>query len=422
LKPLTITHAVTRDAGGGGRAARRLHDGLRRIDVNSTLYVRGTEQPDPSVAIFQPSMDFPSRLRRWLRRRRLSPRFREIEQKLGPESPWTIDDLTIDGLDVIRQAPESDIVNLHSLYNFIDLPLFFSSRRSTQPVVWTLHDMVAFTGGCIYAGDCDRFHESCGQCPILSDAGISDHSRDSWRRKRAVFRKFPKNRLSLVTPSHWLCNKVKASSLLGDFSVTTIPYGLDLDAYSPRDKAAARDALGIPQDARVALFVTQFNISNPRKGFHKLEAALKQIAGLDRLLIMTVGKSAPSADLECDVLHLGGIANERLQSIIYSAADLFLIPSLEDNLPLVVQESMACGTPVVGFATGGIPELVNHSEHGLLVKTGDVGALADSITTLLKDDARRNEMGRRCRESATARFSLEVQAAAYRDLYESLLH
>ncbi len=421
-KRVKVVNAVTRDSGGGGRAARRLHDGLLNAGVDSTFYVRGTAWQEASVREFRPSGAFADRVRRFIRRKQLMPKFRKIEECLGYESPWTIDCRVVVGMDPIRQFPAADVVNLHSLYNFLDLELFFSTVGAVKPVVWTLHDMVAFTGGCIYAGDCERFKTACSECPILAGAGLPDWSLDLWRRKAAAYGNIDPARFHIVTPSRWMAERVRASALLGRFATSVIPYGLDTEAYAPRDRAHCREVLGLPPDAKVALFVTQYDIRNTRKGFAELTEALRSFTDMEDLVLLTIGKGGEPKGLRHPVRHIGEVSNERLQSMIYSAADVYLIPSLEDNLPLVVQESMACGTPVAGFASGGIPEMVEDGVHGRLVETGDSKALAAALAELLDDDAARREMGRACRARAEAEFGLERQARAYREVYETLSH
>ncbi|MDB4459262.1 glycosyltransferase [bacterium] len=419
---MKVTNVITRDEGGGGRAARRLHDGLLEVGVESTLYVRGSKSKDHTVQVFESSTSLGDRANRWYRRKQLRPRYERIENYFGSEWPWGIDDQTIDGAEVIRQMPDSDVINLHSLYNFIDLSLFFRSDQSRRPVVWTLHDMVAFTGGCMYSDGCRRFEEKCVECPILSKVGLPDWSKDVWSRKKSAYNEIDGKRFSIVTPSQWMADQVSKSALLKRFNVSVIPYGLDTDAYSPKNKKHCREVLGIDETAKVVLFVTQYDVRNRRKGFEELSEALRLIKDVENLVLLTVGKGVVAEELGHPVVHLGEIGNERIQSIVYSAADVYLIPSIEDNFPLVVQESMACGTPVVGFASGGIPEMVVNGTHGRLVKTGESRELATALSEVLKDDEMRSEFGEACRKTAVRDFSLSRQANAYRGIYESLLH
>jgi len=190
---------------------------------------------------------------------------------------------------------------------------------------------------------------------------------------------------------------------------------VDLEEFAPRDKQFTRKFLGIPEDARVVLFVAQ-SVSDKRKGCGLLLEALKQ---LDNVFLLSLGDGEPLVSK--NGMHLEFIRNKRFPSLVYSAADVFAIPSLEDNLPQTVLESMACGVPVVGFRTGGVPDVVEHGVTGLLVQKGDSLGLSTALQSLLSDEEVRSRMSLQSRKVAEEMFAYSRQAQAYRKIYADLL-
>jgi glycosyltransferase involved in cell wall biosynthesis len=207
---------------------------------------------------------------------------------------------------------------------------------------------------------------------------------------------------------------------LGRFPVDVIPNGLDLEEFAPRHRENVRDLLGIPRDARVLLFVAE-QIGNKRKGFALLTEALARCAGsIPNLLLLSLGQNRPAVPDGIPSVHVESVNNDRFLSMVYSAADLFAICSVQDNLPNTVLEAMACGIPTVGTAAGGIPDMVRNGVNGLTVPATDVKALADAISEVLNNSARCAEMGANARRIAVEEYSLELQARRYEQLYVSL--
>jgi glycosyltransferase involved in cell wall biosynthesis len=224
----------------------------------------------------------------------------------------------------------------------------------------------------------------------------------------------------MVTPSRWLAERVKASNILGGFPLSVIPYGLDIEDFAPRDRRAARNVLGIPQEAKVVLFVADVT-DNMRKGFALLAEALIRCSNkVANLFLVSLGHNKPAVHIQTPWLHVGPINNDRFLSMVYSAADIFTIPSLQDNLPNTVLEAMACGTPVVGFAVGGVPDMIREGVNGLLVSASNVPALHVAMVNLL-NNAGREDIRANCRRVAVEEYSLELQARQYSELYKALI-
>ena len=219
--------------------------------------------------------------------------------------------------------------------------------------------------------------------------------------------------------SRWIAAEAKRSSLLGRFASTIIPNGLDTSDFAPRDKMFSRDTLGVPRDKKVVLFVAD-SATNKRKGFDYLAKALEGLRDRSDLFLLSVGGSEPKIS-GLPILHLGRINHDRMLSIIYSAADVFVIPSLQESFGQTVTESLACGTPVVGFDTGGIPDMVRPGITGYLAPVGNASELGSAIVRVLDAPDNSAEMSKNCRQIAEQEYSMQTQAQAYRAFYQTLL-
>jgi glycosyltransferase involved in cell wall biosynthesis len=416
---IKILHVNTNDiAGGAARAAYRLHTGLRQYGAESEMFVLNKSSDDSTVTRFNGTSSFIEKVYRRFRREYIQRCFSVYRDSRPSGLEPFSDDRTPFGKVLVGQIPKADIVNLHWLGGFLDLNEFF--ERVTIPVVWTLHDMYAFTGGCHYNVHCDRYTAQCGACPQLGSNNENDLSRRVWQRKKKAYGKVGFRRLHLVAPCGWMAKEIGRSTLLRDFPVTIIPYGLDADVFITRDRRAVRTSLNIRQDARVVLFMSD-SVTNPRKGFNLLIEALHGIEAVDNLLLVSIGSGKPVIPANIHHLHLGSIQSEFLMSVALNTADVFVITSLQDNLPNTVLEAMACGIPVVGFDTGGIPDMVRPGETGLLAPVGDVRALREAISQCLLDRDKREAMGVNCRKVVEREYTLEVQAKRYIALYEKIL-
>jgi len=370
------------------------------------------------VSTFRYSSTFSIRARRWLNGKRQAWRRRRIAA--APQPPFelfSLDSSTV-AAELAAQLPPNVIVHLHWVAGFVDHLAFFPGVSGRQ-LVWTLHDMNPFSGGCHFDNHCARFQDQCGRCPQLGSTSESDLSHEIWCRKKMSFENIGPGGLQLVSPSRWLAEVTRKSSLLGNWPCTTIPNGLDTDVYAPAGMSSARDKLGLPHDARIVLFVAD-TLDNPRKGMGHLLAAIEHIKSVEGLFLLSVGANPPTIPAGLPSCHIRSVNDDGLLAAIYSAADIFVISSLADNLPNTVLESMSCGTPVVGYSSGGIPELVEPMETGLLAETGDVKALARAIEHILQDRPLREHCSRVSRARILDNHTLEAQARQYLRVYSSL--
>jgi len=419
---LRILHVSSFDtAGGAALAAYRLHRGLIAKDHDSRMLVARRDSHDDTVSVPISQRDLRSRALRRFRRRRIR---RELEKYANTKPDWPerfSDDRAWREWEHGARLGSFDVVNLHWISGLLDYRRFFDSVPPDVPVIWTLHDMNTFTGGCHYDAGCERFRQQCGVCPQLGSRHEYDLSRDVWLRKEELFSGINAERLHFVTPSRWLADEVRNASLLGDrFPVSVIPNGVNTEEFAPRDRTAARDVLGVPRESKVILFLA-YSLAARRKGFAVLTEALNELSSDPDLVVLSVGAGEPSDQIPVRQIHLGTISQARLLSLAYNAADLFVIPSQQDNLPTTVLEALACGTPIVGFDVGGVPDMVRPGKTGALVPVGDPKALAGTMRTLLEDSEARERMSRECRRLAIDEYHMDTCVGRYETLYRDLV-
>jgi glycosyltransferase involved in cell wall biosynthesis len=316
----------------------------------------------------------------------------------------------------------ASVLNFHNLHSDYFSYLALPALTAAKPSVWTLHDMWGLTGHCAYSYDCSRWQSGCGQCPALAEepAVQRDATRLEWKLKNWVYHR---SRLKIVTLSHWMTKQVR-QGLLKQFDIHHIPNGIDTQLYQPLDPQQCRTILGIPPGKRVLMFGAQ-SLTNARKGGDLLLEALRELPSSLKaetvLLTLGTGADQQLKTLGMETIPLGYVSSDRLKAMAYSAADLFVFPSRADNLPLVLQESMACGTPMVSFRVGGIPDLVRPGITGLLAEPGDAHNLREKLIQLLEAPNQREEMRKYCREITLQEYSSELQCKRYIALYQQLL-
>ncbi|GAB4181701.1 MAG: glycosyltransferase [Roseiflexaceae bacterium] len=421
MQRLKVVHLSTNDvAGGAARAAYRLHQGLQRLGHQSQMLVANKSSSDPQVLAFAPPRDPIGRVARHLRRSAMNRDMARYQATRPAGLEPFSDDRSMHAGAVVRQIPTCDIINLHWVAGFVDYTNFFRVASQRAPIVWRLSDINPFTGGCHYDEGCGRFSRSCGACPQLGSTDPNDLSAAVLRRKQAALASIPQGRLHIVALSRWIAEEARRSKLFRDLPISIIPNGIDPHTFAPRDTLAARQALGIAADQRVVMF-SAGSVTNRRKGFAELVEALRGLGAREDLTLVSLGSGKQTLDLPFRHLALGHTSDDNLIAQVYSAADLFVIPSLQENLPNTALEAMACGTPVVGFDAGGIPDLVRHGHTGLLVPVGDVAGLGQAIATLLNEPNRLAAMALEGRRVVLADYTPELQVQRYVELYHRLI-
>ncbi|MGQ0615837.1 MAG: glycosyltransferase [Acidimicrobiia bacterium] len=409
LSVLQVNHA-DRSGGGAAVAGSRLHRSLLDAGVDSWLYVGSkASSADPRT----------TELRQY---RRVKGPVRRLAHAAGLNE---LEGVTAYRMGATEHYRRADVVHFHALQGgYFSYPALPGLTRH-KPAVITLHDMWPFTGHCSYSFGCQRWRSGCGRCPYLDvfPAVRRDATGFEWKLKDRIW---AASQVVVVSPTEWLAGLAR-QSMLGRFEVRVIPHGLDTDVFVPRDQQACRQALGLPLDAVVVLF-TAASVADRRKGADLLLEALAVVppAARARCVLLLMGDNGPqmAAPLRAAgyrVHDVGFVASEALQATVYSAADVFLFPTRADNAPLVVLESLACGTPVVTFAVGGVPEMVHPGETGSLAPPEDPGALGAELVALIDDDDRRRRMRPRCRALVESEHPASLMASRHRSLYEGLV-
>ena len=411
IKPLLISSSDIN--GGAARAAYRLHRGLQSINVSSQMLVQNKESDDYTV--IAPA----SKLSKGIGK--LKPTLDALPLQLYPQrdrSVYSVQYLP-DQLAAKVAQINPDVINLHWInFGYLQIETLAKFKK---PIIWTLHDMWAFTGGCHYNGDCMNYVNSCGACPQLHSNTEKDLSRWVWRRKSKAWQDL---NLTIVTPSHWLADCARKSSLFQNLRVEVIANGLDAQVYKPIDQAIARNLLNLSLDKKLVLFGAMNSTRNKRKGFHLLEPALQKLSEDEKLenvelVILDASRPSEVPNLGFPIHYLGRLNDDIALALLYSAADVFLAPSVQDNLPNTVMESLACGTPCVAFDIGGMSDMIQHQQNGYLAKPFDVNDLAKGITWVLEDEERLKKLGSNSRDKVEQKFTLEIQAKNYLSVYEN---
>jgi len=415
IQPLLISTYDPKGGAGAAGAAYRLHQGLIQVGVDSLMLVQDRRIDDSTV------MGAPNKVaqRMWKARPVLDALplqfYRNRQRHPVLFSVQWLPDIITSRIAALNP----DVVNLHWIGDGFVAAEALSEFN--KPIVWTLHDMSAFTGGCCYSQECDGYTKSCGNCPILGDNKSWDLSRWVWQRKAKAWQNL---KLTVVTPSKWLADCAKSSSLFKNSDIRVIPYGLDTGTYKPCDRQTARNILNLPQDRQLILFGA-LNSSNKRKGFSLLQQALKQLSNYENSQnweLIVFGASQPKEKLDIDLKthYLGTLSDDISLALIYAAADVFVAPSVQDNLPNTVMEALACGTPCVAFQIGGMPDLIEHKQNGYLAHPFATEDLAQGIAWVLESRQRWQVLSSRAREKIEQEFTLEKQARRYLSVFEEV--
>lgn len=418
---LKVIHLNTYDGNGGaGRACLRLNDALRGEGIDSEVAV--FYKFGENTAIRSLSGGLWPRLRAIfnIMAERYLARFFVKALKTPFSLQWF--GKSIKNHPLLREA---DIIHLHWINHGFLSPRFLAELDELEkPVVWTFHDSNAFTGGCHVRYTCEHFHRQCGNCPLLRFSGTKDLSQRNWLRKQKAYAAF---HFHIVAPSHWMAASVKQSSLLGLRQMDIIPNTIETDIFKPYVKAEAKKILKIAPEKFVILSGFMPSKNDKHKGTAYLLEALHLLAKhpeIDgsriELVIFGNREGSEMPVFPFKTTFLGTINKDAHLAKCYSAADTFILPSLEDNLPNTVLESLACATPVVAFKTGGIPDMVKHLENGYLADYMSAKDLAEGIIWLLEHhDAQ--AIQKEARRSILANFAPPVVAAKHINLYENLL-
>jgi len=427
---LRILQVNTLDThGGAAKVAWDLFQAYRGRGYGSWLAVGAKLSTDPDVLLIpdqSKTQSRPGHLRRrappWLSS--LARLVREPGRTL--ERFWGIEDFRFPGTwRLLRLARELDVVHCHNLHGqYFDLRAL-PRLSQALPVILTLHDAWLLSGHCAHSLGCERWRTGCGACPDLTlyPSVRRDATAYNWRRKQRIF---ATSRLHIATPCRWLMRKVE-ESILAAAAVETrvIPNGVDLSIFHPADKRSARARVRIPPETRVVVFAAEALRQNVWKDYRTVRDAVGLTAGRmsgGDVLFVALGQAGPPERIGSGVVRFEPYETDPgTVACYYQAADVYVHGARADTFPNTILEALACGTPVVATAVGGIPEQVEDGRTGFLVSPGDAHAMAERMTHLLSDPDLSDRIGHAAAEVAARQFDLARQADAYLDWYRELV-
>jgi glycosyltransferase involved in cell wall biosynthesis len=418
---MKVVHLSTSDTNGGAAiAALRIFNAQVKSGIDSKLLVQSKHSNDPGViSLVQTFGDKLKFYKRFLEDE-LSIRTLSVSSRGRFTFPYF-------GLNLSKNKliNEADILNLHWINGgFISFKTLSNLGKINKPIVWTLHDMWSFTGGCHYNVDCEKFKDKCGFCPSLKIKTKGDLSNKIYLSKSRIYKGL---NLKIVTSSNWLRKEAERSSLFRHKDIQTIPTPMDTKLFKPLDMKIMRKKLNLPVEKKLILFASM-NLTDERKGFRYLIQALSLLKNINADIYNTTGLVVFGSldekvlnDIPFQVYQFGKINSQESIVECYNAADLFVAPSLQDNLPNTVIESTCCGTPVVGFDVGGMPDMIDHLENGYLAKLESSEDLAKGINTLLSNPDMLVKFGLACRVKAEKLYNEEKVAYQYKELYTKII-
>lgn len=413
---MNILHISTSDSGGAGIACIRLHKELLNKKVNSKVLVLDKHRSDIQgvYPFFSDGTKFSKAIN--LLKRHLSPTInsRKLKGKISSYEIFSFPDSYID----ITKHPlyqEADLIHLHFISEFVNYKSFF--KKNEKPIIWTLHDMNPFTGGCHYAAECKKFMNECVDCPQLQGTKNTNISKKVQNVKLTAYNK--NNNMIFVSPTEWIKEAAEKSNLLNKFEHVKINHGIDLDRFKHMNKEFIRDIFNIDPNKKVILYIAD-DFSRENKG---LKLLLNSLQNYDEdYLLCTVGKAESSIDSLPDHRHLGYINDELLLAQIYSMSDVTVIPSVYESFSLTTLESLACGTPVIAFNNSGPGEIIINNETGITLNVGDIDGIFEAMHKLLNDKELLNKISHNARRNVEQRFDITNRTEDYIEQYNKLLH
>lgn len=410
--------------GGAGRAAYRIHQGVRSLGVDSCMFVMEKYGNDPNMVSLEEFI--PSNLLYkafdWTRNK-FKNKLQHLCWSRYPEREKVyLSDLRAADLHGALKKLDYDVLHLHWVnYRFIPL----EDLPTDKPIVWTLHDSWAFCGVCHYFLECERYKEQCGCCPFLRSDDMHDLSYQVWMKKHKIYKDLD---LHIVTPSRWLGDCAKQSSLLNRFPVTVIPNCINENVFRPLDEEEISPKWNDFNEKRTAKPIVLFGALNAAKdkikGFSNLLSALRVLeenghSGDFELVVFGADKSDVEIDVHIPIHYVGYVDDIRELVSLYNLANVMVVPSLTEVFGQTASEAMACGTPVVAFQCTGIQEVVDHKVNGYLAKPYEPEDLAAGILWCIENN-QENKLGKAAREKIMNEYCSEKVTGRYKDLYNNV--
>jgi glycosyltransferase involved in cell wall biosynthesis len=410
-----VHHFSTELSGGAGVAAQRLHKALLEENISTKISSR---KGKTSLADVVSDRRYSSILWRNLESIEMRRQWNQSvhERSLFTSPRWIYKTRMKD------IAPQASIINLHWISRWIDQPSFFASIPKNLPVVWSLHDMNPLTGGCHHALACDKFTTHCHSCPSLKKSGPCDAT---WKNFRIKAKAYQDLNLHIVGNSTWTTAQAQRSALMQSAkSFQTIPIGIDTQLYAPIHSQSARVCLRIDPDEFTIGFACA-DLSDQNKNLLVLLNAIQRLSQHQSssvtLIVFGSGHLPPLLN-SIKVVRLDNLSSPVMQCVAYAAADVFVMPSRIESFGLTALEAMACGTPVVAYRTGGLPDLIDSGQTGLLVdEIGSVEGLQKALQWMQNYPEERDQMGLASRRRVEKHFTDVLMVKRYKSLYDSLV-
>lgn len=408
---MNITHIVMEDiTGGAGRAAYRLNKSLNKINVKSRMLVTKKSSSDPTI--------------KSIRENKIKKIEGIVKLKINDlykirYSPSTIFSNNLLGSNIIDDSfiKEADLINLHWVnmatisYNQLNL-----LSKLSKPIIWTLHDMWPFTGGCHYDEECGRYKTNCGNCKVLKSNKERDLSTKIQKKKEKIYLDM---NITIVGCSNWITECAKESKVFKNKLCINIPNCIDIETFKPVDKEVARNILNIKTNKKIILFGAMSSTSDARKGFKYMLDTMK-ILDKDKYIAVIFGNSSEESEIQkyIETIYMGQLSDDYTLALLYNASDVFVAPSIQENLANTVMESLSCGTPVVAFNIGGMPDMIKHEINGYLCEPFKYESLGDGIEYCAKNTV---QLGENARKYVEDNYTYEIIGKKYTNLYEKLL-
>lgn len=414
---MKVLHLNTFDTGGAAIAAKRLHLALLEQGVESKmLFVnKASNAIKETFELEARTFTLWDRLKIKLKVLLKQPigYWQQLNHHLkGQDSNMGLFSLPYSDFDLNlnEHIKWADVINLHWVPSMWDYNLF---HKLNKPIVWTLHDMNPFTGGCHYSGDCRRFTEDCKNCPQLDGTRNPNLASMFLRYKRGFT---GLNSISYVALCNWMIVRLKSSSAFKNQKIYKIYNSLDTSIFKSINQKTARKDLGVPVDRKIVLFVSE-RTDNYRKGGYMLSRII-HILKEENIYFYAIGASEMT-NLDDNLVQLGVIQDEKMMATVYNIADVLILPSTEDNLPNVMLEALCCGLPLVSFSNGGMNEIIKPGENGLLVKEQTPEAMISAVQEYFLNSGNYDKAN--ISENAHSLFNASIQARAYFEIYKELL-
>ena len=405
--------------GGAAIAANRLMDALRNNGIQAKMLVRDKQTDNITVISLKKSL--------WSIWQFVWERIVIWKANHFKQHNLFAVDIANTGTDITTypEFKEADIIHLHWVnQGMLSLKDLKKILQSGKPIVWTMHDMWPCTGICHHARECDKYHKECHHCPYLYNGGAKkDLSHQTFKKKKELYQLSP---ITFITCSQWLKERAGQSALLDQHPIVHIPNPIKTNLFTPRNKVEARQKCNLPTDKKLILFGS-VKITDKRKGIDYFIESCKILAEKHPELVNNLGVAVYGKESEqlkslvpFQVYALDYISNEKELVNVYNAVDLYVTPSLEENLPNTIMEAMACGIPCVGFNVGGIPEMIDHLHNGYVAEYKSAEDFANGIHWTLSESEYQS-LSEEARRKVTSSYSENTIAKKYIEVYNKII-